>query len=104
METDTVIEERPETSEEIEVTEPNFWNVIMFNDDRTTMDFVMALLVQIFNKSPSTAYELMLAIHNKGQAVVGTYTHEIAEQKRNISVDHARSNNFPLKVEIEEDL
>lgn len=92
-----------EEMEELEITEPNLWRVIMLNDDVTTMDFVVGLLVLVFHKSPDEAVELMLAIHAQGSAVVGLYTHEVAEEKMETCLRAAQGEGFPLKVIIEED-
>lgn len=92
-----------EELEEIEITEPNLWRVVMLNDDKTTMDFVVGLLVLVFHKQAEEAVNIMLAIHANGSAVVGIYTHEIAEEKMNTCLHAARAEGFPLQVIIEED-
>lgn len=92
-----------EEKEELEITEPNLWRVIMLNDDVTTMDFVVGLLVLVFHKSADEAVELMLTIHAQGSAVVGLYTHEVAEEKMETCIRAARADGFPLQVIIEED-
>ncbi len=91
-----------QTEEQIDVTEPNLWHVLLHNDDKTTMDFVVALLVEIFHKSVAEATHIMLDVHNNGYGIAGTYTYEIAEEKRDASIHAARSNKFPLNVTIEE--
>jgi ATP-dependent Clp protease adaptor protein ClpS len=88
---------------DIDVTEPNLWRVVMLNDDKTTMDFVVGLLVLVFHKQPEEAVEIMLTIHATGSAVVGVYTHEIAEEKMNTCLHAAKAEGFPLQVIIEED-
>jgi ATP-dependent Clp protease adaptor protein ClpS len=91
-----------ETEEKVDVTEPNLWNVIFHNDDKTTMHFVVAVLTEIFHKSIDEAVEIMLVVHNNGKAIVGTYTHEVAEDKMNATITAAQTHGFPLKVTIEE--
>lgn len=90
--------------EEQEVKLPNLWRVIFHNDDKTTMDFVVFLLVQVFHKNPQEAIELTMKVHVDGAAVVGVYTHEIAESKMNICIRTARNEGHPLNVSIEEDV
>lgn len=90
--------------EEVEIKEPNLWRVIFHNDDKTTMEFVMFLLIQIFHKSMQEATEITLEVHNKNAATVGVYTHEIAENKMNLSTSTARQEGFPLNVSIEEEV
>ena len=89
--------------EEQEVKLPNLWRVIFHNDDKTTMDFVVFLLVKVFHKNPQEAIELTMQIHVDGAAVVGVYTHEVAETKMNICIRTARNEGHPLNVSIEED-
>ena len=58
----------------IELKESKQYKVIMWNDDFTSMDFVVDVLVTIFHKDEMTAQTLMLDVHQKGQAVVGKYS------------------------------
>lgn len=97
----TEIQERVE--EELNIKRPNHWRVIMHNDNVTTMEFVIFLLIQVFHKTTQEAMEIMLVVHEKGQAVVGFYTHEIAENKMNICIRAAKEQGFPLTVSIEEE-
>lgn len=81
---------------------PNTYNVIMLNDDKTPMEWVVGLLQTTFRHSSSTAEELTMTIHTKGSAVVGTYVFEIAEQKSVEATQASRSNGFPLQIKLEE--
>ncbi len=85
------------------IAEPDLYKVIMLNDDLTPMDFVIDVLVSIFKHSTETARDLTTSIHNEGSAIVGVYTFEIAEQKGLETTNLARSNGFPLKVELEKE-
>ena len=75
--------------------------VVFYNDDFTTMDFVVDVLVSIFNKSHSEAEELMQMVHQEGSSVVGVYTYDIAVSRTNLTLQAARKNGFPLRVEVE---
>lgn len=75
--------------------------VVFYNDDFTTMDFVVDVLVSIFNKSQDEAEILMQQVHNNGSSVVGTYTFDIAVSRANLTTQIARKNGFPLRVEVE---
>ena len=81
---------------------PNKYNVIMINDNQTPMDFVVQILVHIFHKTPETAQEVMMEVHEKGRGVAGTYNYEVAEQKCVETVLQSRRHGFPLEVTIEE--
>lgn len=76
-------------------------NVVFYNDDFTTMEFVVDVLISIFNKPHYEAEKLMNAVHENGSAVVGTYTFDIAVSRKNLAVQVARKNGFPLRVEVE---
>lgn len=89
---------------ELEITRPNLWRVIFHNDNKTTMDFVVFLFMKIFHKSAEESMELTLEVHNKGRAIAGVYTHEIAENKMEISNVTAKEHGFPLRITIEEEI
>lgn len=76
-------------------------NVIFFNDDFTSMDFVVDVLVSVFNKSHEEAEDLMLEVHTNGSSIVGSYTYDIAVSRTNLTIHLARKNGFPLRVEVE---
>ena len=67
--------------EKVELQEPSFYKVILFNDDFTPMDFVIQVLEKIYNKSPKEARQIMLNVHHSGQGVAGVFNFEIAETK-----------------------
>lgn len=85
------------------IKEPNMYKVIFHNDDYTTQEFVTEILVEIFHKSFKDAEKIMMKIHNEGQAVVASYSYDIALTKVNHTVKLARSQNFPLRVTMEEE-
>lgn len=86
--------------EKVIMAPPRRWQVWLFNDDTTTMEFVVLVLMQIFHRSFEEAQEIMMHIHSNGKGIAGTYSHEIASQKKDETVAVARSNGFPLRVEI----
>ena len=85
------------------VKEPERYKVLFLNDDHTPMDFVVSLLVEVFRHSEKTAQELTMKIHSDGQAVVGVYSFEIAEQKSIEATKLSRENGFPLQIAIEKE-
>lgn len=99
IETDSVIDKK---TSNITPKEPGKFNVIVFNDSFTTFEFVVELLTKIYNHNEESAVDLTISIHNQGQAVVGVYTYEIAEQKVIDGITMARSKGFPLKIILEE--
>lgn len=86
----------------IELREPHKWAVIFWNDDFTTMDFVVKVLTEVFLKSGQEAEQLMMKVHEEGQAVVGTYSYDIAISRKKIADQMARAEDFPLKITIKE--
>ena len=77
------------------------YKVIMHNDDVTTMEFVVMILMAIFNKQPNDAVEIMYEVHNNGQALAGVYALEHAELKVEQTHSMARAQKFPLTCSIE---
>ncbi|MDN5303915.1 MAG: ATP-dependent Clp protease adaptor protein ClpS [Fusobacteriaceae bacterium] len=88
---------------DIKLKEPSMYNVIFFNDDYTTMEFVVEILMRVFHKSLDEANNLMLLVHNQGKAIVGKYPYDIAITKVNITKKLAKQNGFPLRVDIEKE-
>lgn len=74
------------------------YDVIFFNDDITTMEFVVRVLMQIFGKSYFKAEIIMRRVHEEGKGIVGSYIHEIAGQRKLETAILAEQENFPLKV------
>ena len=75
--------------------------VVFYNDDFTTMDFVVDILISVFNKSHDEAENIMLQVHENGSSDVGVYTYDIAISRTTLTIQLARKNNFPLRVEVE---
>jgi ATP-dependent Clp protease adaptor protein ClpS len=95
-----IIEKVEET---IKVKIPNMYKVLLHNDDTTTFDFVIMVLIRIFHKSVEDAIEVTKAIHLEGQGIAGApYTREIAEEKTSEVNTFARVNGFPLTATFEE--
>ena len=76
--------------------------VVFYNDDFTTMDFVVDVLVSIFDKSHQEAEQIMHSVHETGYGIAGSYTYDIAVSRANLAIQAARKNGFPLRVEVEE--
>ena len=97
--TDTAI--KTLTQEKIKIEEPSKYDVLFLNDEVTTFEFVVKVLMQIFGKTTDQAVEITKQIHEKGKGVVGTYLHEIAEQKGIETTVLARDEGFPLQVKVQ---
>ena len=95
------IEEEVETRLELE--EPRMFKVLLHNDDYTSMDFVVDVLMNIFHKNVMEAERIMIQIHEKGIGVCGVYSFEIAQTKAEQVKQKAKQNEFPLLATIEED-
>lgn len=92
-----VLETRPRTRK------PPLYKVLLLNDDYTPMEFVVLVLERFFGMSHAHAFELMLAVHQKGVAVVGVFSLEIAETKVGQVMDFARRHQHPLQCTLEKE-
>lgn len=99
----------PELEEDVisevrdDIDEPSMYKVLLHNDDYTTMEFVVEILMLVFNKSPENAVRIMLDVHHKGIGICGVYTFEVSETKVNTVKALARQHGFPLKCTMEKE-
>lgn len=80
---------------------PRRYSVLFHNDDYTTREFVVHVLMRFFGKSETEATHLMLTVHHKGRGIAGVFTRDIAETKAKQTMDYAAKHGFPLKVTAE---
>lgn len=85
----------------VDLEEPPLYKVLLLNDDYTTMEFVVEVLMYVFHKSVEEATQIMLNVHQKGAGVCGFYPLEIAETKVDTVDALAREKGFPLKCTLE---
>jgi ATP-dependent Clp protease adaptor protein ClpS len=98
---DPEVEETVDSEIDHELKEPPMYKVMLLNDDYTTMEFVVEVLVYVFQKSPEEATRIMLNVHRRGVGICGIYPFEVAETKVNTVETLARENGFPLKCVME---
>ncbi len=91
------------TREETKLKKPQLYKVILLNDDYTPMEYVVKLLMGIFNKSEAAAVQIMLSVHQQGSGICGIYTHEIAETKVKTVTEMAKIDEHPLKCIMEKE-
>jgi ATP-dependent Clp protease adaptor protein ClpS len=101
MASDTIVENKDKTTDKLK--EPSKYKVIVCNDDVTPVEFVVTMLIAVFRHTEKTALALTMSIHNKGSAVAGVYSHEVAEQKSIDATNLARANGYPLIIKVEQD-
>lgn len=82
--------------------EPTLFKVILLNDDYSTMDFVIHVLEDVFQKSPAEAYRIMMQVHQLGSGVAGIYPWEVAETKVETVAAMAKKAGYPLRAVTEE--
>lgn len=101
MATENDVEDGVLLEEDTRTKEPDEYRVILLNDDYTTMEFVVAVIMSVFHKELFEATRVMLDVHRKGRGVVGTYAYDIAATKIKKVQTMARENGFPLKCIME---
>jgi len=94
--------EQGSTPELTKIKPPSKYNVVLLNDDSTPMDFVIQLLVSIFNKTDKIANDITLEVHEKGRAIAGTYMFEVSEQKCAEVLAGAKMSGYPLAATVEQ--
>ena len=82
---------------------PSMYKVILLNDDYTPMNFVVEVLTSIFHKPKNEAVKIMLNVHNKGSAICGVYSLEVAEMRVNAVIQMAKQSRHPLHCIVEKD-
>lgn len=92
--------EQTVTKQKIKLTP--LYNVVLHNDNKTTMEFVIAVLTQIFGHDHMTAFNITMKVHESGQGIAGTYPKEIAETHKEETLYAAKAQGFPLAVTVEE--
>ncbi|MBO4317851.1 MAG: ATP-dependent Clp protease adaptor ClpS [Mailhella sp.] len=92
-----------EVLEAVELREPKLYKVFLHNDDFTTMDFVIEILIDIFRKDAEEAAAIMMHVHEKGVGLCGIYPREIAEYRVEQTTTRAREAGFPLLCTMEEE-
>ena len=88
--------------EEVKTKRPTMWNIVFYNDDYTSMEFVIFVLTRVFHRSTEDALALTFAVHTQGKGIAGTYTFEVAEQKQCEVLLMAKIEKHPLRVEVEQ--
>ena len=96
--TDNAVKDRAEVKSQ----DPKLFNVVLLNDDYTTMEFVLQILEELFQKSPAEAYRIMMQVHRNGRGLAGVYTWEVAETKSDSVAALAGKAGYPLRATIEE--
>ena len=86
------------TQDRVLVQKPKNHKVLLHNDDFTTQQFVVHILMKFFRKTETEATQVMLMVHHSGMGVAGIYPAEVAEAKVAQVTDYARANDYPLKV------
>ena len=100
---DSILQDTISTTDREALQEPPLYKVLLQNDDYTTMEFVVMVLVTVFAKNSDEATRIMLNVHHQGIGIAGVYTREVAETKVAIVHRLARRHQFPLKCTLEQD-
>jgi ATP-dependent Clp protease adaptor protein ClpS len=96
----TRLDREPETVSKRKLERPPLYEVLLHNDDYTTQEFVVYVLMKYFQHDSATARQIMLHVHTKGIGVAGVYPYDIAETKAHQVVQFARENEMPLQASL----
>jgi ATP-dependent Clp protease adaptor protein ClpS len=102
MSDETKTAEKTAGKKKEKLKEPEEYQVVLLNDDYTTMDFVVHILEMIFHKSSGEASRIMLDVHRLGRGVVGVYPWDIAQTRTAQVHAAARQREFPLRCIVEQ--
>lgn len=93
----------PDLIEEIITSDEDdaLWKVIAHDDDKTTMEFVVRLMIQVFKKPLVFAEAIMWQVHNEGMSVVDALPKKEAESRVRRATLMARMEGFPFRLTIE---
>ena len=91
------------TKTRVRTKKPSMYRVLILNDDYTPMEFVVIVLERFFGLNHAQAFDIMLTVHKKGVAVVGVFSHEIAETKVAQVMDYSRRHQHPLQCTMEKE-
>ena len=91
------------TEGETKLEKPKLYKVLLHNDDFTTMEFVVFILNQVFMRSETEAFAIMLKVHNEGVGLAGIYSYEVATMKSEKAMNLARAHEYPLLCTVEEE-
>lgn len=97
--TDVGLATKPKTKTE----KPKMYKVMLLNDDFTPMEFVVHVLERYFGIGSEQAYGLMMQVHQKGLAIVGVFSHDVAETKVMQVMELARKHQHPLQCTMEKE-
>lgn len=86
---------------EHKLKKPRLYKVLLHNDDYTTMEFVVMVLMNVFRHDEQQAMQVMLQVHHQGVGVAGVYSYEVAETKAAKTMELARREAFPLQCSVE---
>ena len=91
------------TESETRLEKPPLYKVVLHNDDFTTMEFVVFVLVHVFLRSEPEAFAIMLKVHHEGIGIAGVYSFEVANMKAEKAMNLARAQEYPLLCTVEEE-
>jgi len=80
---------------------PQKWAVILHNDNYTTMEFVVEVLIRFFHKTQDEAMQVMIKVHTQGRGIAGVYSRDIAETKAHATIEYAKKQGHPLRCTTE---
>jgi ATP-dependent Clp protease adaptor protein ClpS len=97
---ETVQERDLAVLDKAKVERPRLYEVLLHNDDYTTQEFVVYILMKFFHRDSASARQIMLEVHTKGVGVAGVYPFDVAETKAGQVIRFARDHEMPLQCSL----
>ena len=87
-----------DSTQEVDIARPKMLEIVILNDDYTSVDFVINLLMTVFNKNMMDAQSITQYVHSNGEGSCGVYPYDIGEFKHALAMSFIRDHGMPLRI------
>ena len=79
---------------------PPLYKVLFFDDDISTFQCVIDIMVNHFNTTEDDAFRFACKINVEGIATAGVYSKDVAETKLGLANAELKTSGYPLRIEL----